>query len=114
MPIFHLIAGPDGAGKSTLYRYLIQCRVLLERVHRRVEEGRHDVPVRKILERYPRTLDYLSLAVKKVQLALLFDAADIDAGGPHLVVSVVQGQVQPHGPWLPAWAQRVLGPARLV
>lgn len=84
-------------------------RRLLERVQQRVHEGGHDVPVNKILARYPRTLENLRLAVREVQLAMLFDAADTETGGPHLVASVVGGQVRPHGPWLPAWARKVLG-----
>jgi predicted ABC-type ATPase len=85
-------------------------RRLLERVQQRVHEGGHGVPVNKILERYPRTLENLRLAVPQVQLAMLFDATDTDVGGPHLVASVIASHIQPHGPWLPAWARKVLGP----
>jgi len=85
-------------------------RRLLDRVQQRVHEGGHSVPANKILARYPRTLDNLQQAVREVQLAMLFDATDTDAGGPHLVASVVAGQLQPHGPWLPAWAHKVLSP----
>ncbi len=85
-------------------------RRLLERVQQRVHEGGHSVPADKILARYPRTLDNLRLAVREVPLALLFDAAEVESGGPHLVASVVAGQVQPHGPWMPAWVHKVLGP----
>ena len=83
-------------------------RRLLERVRQRVQEGGHGVPANKILERYPRTVENLRQAVRQVQLAMLFDAADTGAGGPHLVASVVAGQIQPHGPWLPAWARKIL------
>ncbi|CAN5876179.1 zeta toxin family protein [soil metagenome] len=84
-------------------------RRLLARVRERVQEGGHSVPANKILARYPRTLQNLAQAVGEVELALLFDATDTDVGGPHLVASVVAGQVQLHGVWLPAWARRVLG-----
>jgi predicted ABC-type ATPase len=83
-------------------------RRLLDRVRQRVHEGGHSVPANKILTRYPRTLENLRQAVRGVQLAMLFDATDTDAGGPHLVASVVAGQLQPHGPWLPVWARKVL------
>lgn len=83
-------------------------RRLLERVRQRVQEGGHGVPANKILERYPRTVENLRQAVRQVQLAMLFDAADTRAGGPQLVASVVAGQIQPHGAWLPAWARKVL------
>lgn len=85
-------------------------RRLLTRVRERVQEGGHSVPANKILERYPRTVQNLAQAVKTVDLAMLFDATDTDIGGPHLVASVVAGDVQPHGAWLPAWARQVLGP----
>ena len=85
-------------------------RRLLERVRQRMHEGGHSVPANKILARYPRTLENLRQAVRAVELAMLFDATDTDAGGPHLVASVVAGRVQPHGPWLPAWARKVLSP----
>ena len=85
-------------------------RRLLERVQQRVHEGGHDVPASKILARYPRTLENLRLAVRAVPLAMLFDGADVEAGGPHLLASVAAGRVQPHGLWLPAWARKVLGP----
>ncbi len=83
-------------------------RVLPARVRQRVDEGGHAVPVRKILERYPRTVSHLREAVRIADLSLLFDAADIDTGGPHLVASVARGAVRPHGPWLPDWARTVL------
>ncbi|GAA4342663.1 zeta toxin family protein [Variovorax defluvii] len=85
-------------------------RRLLDRVQQRVLEGGHGVPADKILARYPRTLENLRLALAEVPLAMLFDAAEVEAGGPHLVASVVNGQVQPHGPWMPAWVRRLLGP----
>ena len=84
-------------------------RRLLARVQQRVHEGGHSVPANKVLERYPRTVENLRQAVQQVPLAMLFDATDTEIGGPHLVASVVGGQVRQHGPWLPAWAQRVLG-----
>ncbi|WP_077002456.1 zeta toxin family protein [Variovorax sp. KK3] len=88
---------------------LDDARRLLDRVQQRVHEGGHDVPADKILARYPRTLDNLRLAVREVQLAMLFDAAEVEAGGPHLVASVVAGQIRPHGAWMPAWVHKVLG-----
>jgi len=84
-------------------------RLLLTRVQQRVHEGGHSVPANKILSRYPRTIDNLRQAVPRVDLAMLFDAADTDVGGPRLVASVIKGRVEPHGIWLPAWAHRVLG-----
>ena len=78
-------------------------------MQQRVREGGHAVPANKVLQRYPKTLENLREAVLQAHLAMLFDGTDTDAGGPHLVASVVAGEVRPHGPWLPAWARRVLG-----
>lgn len=89
-------------------------RRLLGRVQQRVQEGGHHVPADKILARYPRTLENLRLAVREVQLAMLFDADEVEAGGPHLVASVVTGVVQPHGSWMPPWVHKLLGPGGLA
>ncbi len=102
-------AGERGFELALYVVCLDEPRRLLERVQQRVHEGGHSVPANKILERYPRTLDNLRRAVQQVPLAMLFDATDTDLGGPHLVASVLRGQVQPHGPWLPLWARKVLG-----
>lgn len=83
-------------------------RRLLERVQQRVQEGGHSVPAHKILARYPRTVAHLRLAVRQVQLAMLFDGTDIETGGPELVASVVGGEVKTHVQRLPAWALKVL------
>ncbi len=84
-------------------------RRLLARVRGRVLEGGHAVPADKILARYPRTVANLREAVRLADLSMLFDAAEVDAGGPHLVASGMRGSVQWHGPWQPAWARSVLG-----
>jgi predicted ABC-type ATPase len=87
---------------------LDQPRELLRRVRQRVREGGHAVPANKVLERYPRTLGHLSEAVRLADLSMLFDAADISAGGPSLVATVAGGHLTRHATPLPAWARRVL------
>jgi len=84
-------------------------RRLLTRVQQRVSEGGHNVPVDRILARYPRTVEHLRLAVRQVQLAMLFDGSDVELGGPQLVASVVGGQVHRHASRQPAWVLKVLG-----
>lgn len=86
---------------------------LLTRVARRVEEGGHPVPAERILSRYPRTVRHLGVAVRRADLALIYDTShppDEPVQAPRLVARLrggeVRGQVEP----LPAWAQRVLAP----
>ena len=84
---------------------------LLKRVRQRVREGGHDVPAERILARYPRTLQYLSRAVRQADMAFLYDTGT--AGKNHiskpLRVAVCRGTattklVEP----LPLWAKQVL------
>jgi predicted ABC-type ATPase len=85
---------------------------LLARVRQRVSEGGHDVPEQRILERYPRTLANLSQAVRRANMAMLYDnPGEVSSSfiGPKRV-AVCRGEVtrillQP----LPQWAQQVLG-----
>ncbi len=81
---------------------------LLKRVRQRVKEGGHAVPNNKILERYPRTVANLTLAVRVADMSMLFDAADVATGGPRLLAICTGGQTEYHTPVLPQWAQKVL------
>jgi predicted ABC-type ATPase len=81
---------------------------LVQRVAQRVREGGHAVPPERILARYPRTLAYLTRAVRLANAAVLYDSQDVTPG-THTAVALckkawTQELVQP----LPAWAQRVL------
>jgi predicted ABC-type ATPase len=81
---------------------------LVQRVAQRVREGGHAVPPERILARYPRTLAYLTRAVRLANAAVLYDSQDLTPG-THTAVALckkawTQELVQP----LPAWAQRVL------
>ena len=83
---------------------------LLQRVARRVREGGHSVPPDKILARYPRTLANLQQAVQLADVAYLYDARELEDGGPCLAAVCEDGQLthtlsQP----LPRWAQHMLG-----
>jgi predicted ABC-type ATPase len=83
-------------------------RQLLRRVKQRVNEGGHDVPGNKILERYPRTIANLTEAVRLADLSMLFDSVDVDRGGPLLVASVTRTGVTRHVHPLPDWARKML------
>jgi predicted ABC-type ATPase len=81
---------------------------LVQRVAQRVREGGHAVPPERILARYPRTLAYLTRAVRLANAAVLYDSQDVSPG-THTAVALckkawTQELVQP----LPGWAQRVL------
>lgn len=84
---------------------------LLERVAQRVREGGHPVPPERILARYPRTLALLAQAVRRADVAYLYDAADTQDGGPRLVaLCTPQGVTELAAP-LPGWAREMLSPA---
>jgi predicted ABC-type ATPase len=88
---------------------------LLVRVDQRVQEGGHVVPPERILARYPRTVRHLSVAVRRANLALLYDTS-VPADGlfqpPRLVARLRDGELRWQLDALPAWAQRVLMPRR--
>ncbi|MEO5660320.1 MAG: zeta toxin family protein [Polaromonas sp.] len=81
---------------------------LLARVAQRVSEGGHPVPADRILARYPRTIANLGKAVRRADVAILYDSQEV-APGTHTAVALckkdsTQKLIDP----LPAWAQRVL------
>ena len=87
---------------------------LLARVHQRVQEGGHGVPADRILARYPRTLLYLTQAVRLADLAVLYDTSgtsdDVDKVNLPVRVAVCRGQqTQRLVKRLPKWARQVLG-----
>lgn len=82
---------------------------LLARVQRRVREGGHFVPPDKILARYPRTLSNLSHAVGLATVAYLYEARDLEDGGPFMVAMCEGVKVTTFADHLPRWTQTVLG-----
>jgi predicted ABC-type ATPase len=85
---------------------------LLDRVAQRVREGGHPVPPERILARYPRTLALLAQAVRRADVAYLYDAADTQAGEPRLVALRTPQEVTELAAPLPLWVQAMLFPAR--
>ncbi len=87
---------------------------LLGRVGQRVKEGGHPVPPERILARYPRTVRHLGVAVRRVDLALLYDTS-VPPGEPfqppRLVARLRAGAVTWQTEPLPCWAHEVLTPA---
>jgi predicted ABC-type ATPase len=76
-----------------------------ERVAMRVLQGGHDVPSKKLRERYPRILKNLVRAIKSLPHVLVFDNSDL--GRPFRKVAVFErGQaVEQHAP-IPRWLPR--------
>ena len=73
---------------------------------------RPPVPPERILARYPRTMALLAQAVRQADVAYLYDAAEVRAGGPQLVAVRSAGNSTPVVAPLPAWAQAMLGAQR--
>lgn len=110
-----LIAGAQRAGFAVVL--LVVCvddpDMLPSRVAQRVQEGGHAVPPDRILARYPRTLQHLSVAVRRADLALLYDtSAPVGAAvqPPRLVARLRGGQLGWQAKALAQWAQAVLSP----
>lgn len=82
------------------------------RVATRVLEGGHDVPLERIVERYPRTLNNLRQALPTFHRSFLIDNSSRDA--PYRLVALTRGRGRTqHGhkfevvwraPAMPAWA----------
>ncbi len=110
-----LMAAARRAGFSVVL--LVVCvddpQQLLGRVKQRVEEGGHPVPPERILARYPRTVRHLSVAVRRADLALLYDTSlppDQVFQLPRLVARLRGGELAWQADPLPAWARQVVSP----
>ncbi|MEX1165517.1 MAG: zeta toxin family protein [Hydrogenophaga sp.] len=112
-----LIAAAQRAGFAVVL--LVVCvedpEMLLGRVAQRVGEGGHPVAPERILSRYPRTVRHLSVAIRRANLALLYDtsAPTGEAVQPPLLVARLRA-----GEWvwalktLPAWAKTMMDAER--
>jgi predicted ABC-type ATPase len=110
-----LMAAARRAGFSVVL--LVVCvedpQQLLARVNQRVEEGGHPVPPERVLARYPRTVRHLSVAVRRADLALLYDTSlppDQVFQPPRLVARLRGGELLWQADPLPHWARRVVSP----
>lgn len=84
---------------------------LLGRVAKRVAEGGHPVPPERILARYPRTVRHLSVAIRRADLALLYDTSAPMGEAvqpPRLVARLRAGAVLWRASAVPFWVQRML------
>jgi len=73
------------------------------RVAMRAASGGHDVPTQKLIERFPRTLNNLKLALATVPKVLVYDHSDLERGY-RLIATLQEGQkidlVEPVPDWL--------------
>lgn len=81
---------------------------LLARVSQRVQEGGHNVPASRILERYPRTMANLRQAVRLADLAFVYDAAEVEQGAHLLVALCEKEQTTLLANKLPPWVGAML------
>jgi predicted ABC-type ATPase len=81
---------------------------LVERVSNRVREGGHDVPIEKILSRYPRTLANLAKAMPLADFAFLYDSQDLALGGLQHIATCSKGILIEGVEGFPMWAKTVL------
>jgi predicted ABC-type ATPase len=82
---------------------------LVQRVSNRVREGGHDVPIEKILSRYPRTLANLAKALPLADVAFLYDSQDVELGGLQHIATCKKGTLIEGVEGFPVWAKTVLG-----
>lgn len=81
---------------------------LLARVTQRVAEGGHAVPAERILQRYPRTMGNLKIAVRLADMAFVYDAIDVEGGAHTLVALCEKEQTTVLADTLPMWAATML------
>ena len=84
---------------------------LLARVNQRVQEGGHNVPASRILERYPRTMANLGQAVRLADLAFIYDATEVEHGAHLLVAMCEKKQTTLLVDQLPVWVEAMLANA---
>ncbi|MCK1326694.1 zeta toxin family protein [Bradyrhizobium sp. 156] len=61
----------------------------IERVAARVQQGGHDVPSNKVVERWARTMENLGRAMEVADTSYIFDNSSIDVG-PRLILNVAR------------------------
>ncbi len=106
------------AGYTVVLCYigLSRAEISAERVTLRVSQGGHDVPARKLMSPYPRTLANLKAAIGVLPHIFIFDHSDLvylrqtDRGRPFRKVAVLY-----EGRWvygsrpLPEWLKPLMG-----
>jgi predicted ABC-type ATPase len=80
----------------------------LARIRNRVLAGGHDVPEADVRRRYGRSLENLSIAIKRADHAILFDNSSEDGYRLIAILSTTGSQwLQPKPPWVKFASRRV-------
>jgi predicted ABC-type ATPase len=78
-----------------------------QRVAMRVSQGGHDVPPEKLVERFPRTLANLAVAIRELPCVLVFNNDNLKAPFRHVATYTNGKAIQLKDP-LPAWFKPLL------
>jgi predicted ABC-type ATPase len=78
-----------------------------ERVAMRASSGGHDVPRKKLFERFPRTVKNLKRALAELSNVWVYDHSDLNLGF-HLVATKANGQAIDLNEPIPKWFQALL------
>lgn len=78
-----------------------------QRVSMRVSQGGHDVPTEKLVERFPRTLANLAVAMRELPRVLVFDNSDLRIPFRHMATFASGRRVLLNDP-VPSWFKRLL------
>lgn len=79
-------------------------KINVARVAKRVDDGGHDVPINKIINRYHRVMNLLPFAIQLVDKALLFDNTYM----PNLAAVIENNQLVYSARSIPNWVNKVL------
>lgn len=77
-----------------------------ERVAMRVMQGGHDVPVEKLVARFPRTLANLARAIRELPLVFVYDNSDLSAPF-RLIAEYQNGELLKRIEPSPSWFRQV-------
>jgi predicted ABC-type ATPase len=78
-----------------------------QRIAMRVSQGGHDVPDDKLLARFPRTLDNLASAIRRLPHVLIYDNSDL--GAPFRQIAVFEhGQLRHVQEPVPEWLRPLI------
>jgi predicted ABC-type ATPase len=78
-----------------------------ERVAMRASRGGHDVPAKKLIERFPRTMNNLKRALVELSNVWVYDHSNLDRGYRLVATKQNGGEIKLHDP-IPEWLRTLL------